>query len=76
MLLVPRSEKVTTNTIKTSYSSSAGTALVFFDEAVVPEEHIIGKPHGCLSPLPLMLPQGRSTAGWSSSWQTSTMSDG
>jgi len=48
VLLVPRSEKVTTNIIKTSYSSSAGTALVFFDEAIVPAENIIGPEHGGL----------------------------
>lgn len=43
---MPRSEKVTTNVMKTSYSSSAGTALVFFDEAIVPAENIFGEyPH-------------------------------
>ncbi|KAF8319272.1 acyl-CoA dehydrogenase NM domain-like protein [Clavulina sp. PMI_390] len=48
VLLVPRTEKVTTKIIKTSYSSAAGTALIFFDEVVVPAENIIGPEHGGL----------------------------
>lgn len=50
MLLIPRSDKVTTSVIKTSYSSAAGTALVFFDEAIVPAENIIGACFPSFSP--------------------------
>eukprot|EP00732_Lithocolla_globosa_P004116 Lithocolla_globosa_v1_NODE_3627_length_1621_cov_4.503831.p1 type:complete len:510 gc:universal NODE_3627_length_1621_cov_4.503831:49-1578(+) len=43
LLLIPRGEGVSTKPIKTSYSSSAGTAYVMFENARVPVENIIGK---------------------------------
>jgi alkylation response protein AidB-like acyl-CoA dehydrogenase len=43
MLLIDRSEGLETKPIKTSYSSIAGTALVFYDNVKVPVENLIGK---------------------------------
>lgn len=43
MLLIPRTEGVTTKTIKTSGSTSAGTALIEFDNVLVPVENLIGE---------------------------------
>jgi len=48
VLLVPRTAEVTTKPIKTAYSSSAGTAHVFFDGVKVPVENIIGPENGGL----------------------------
>eukprot|EP00732_Lithocolla_globosa_P003582 Lithocolla_globosa_v1_NODE_2945_length_1815_cov_5.456250.p1 type:complete len:422 gc:universal NODE_2945_length_1815_cov_5.456250:1366-101(-) len=42
LLLVPRSDAVQTKIIKSSYSSSAGTAFVTYENAVVPKEYLIG----------------------------------
>ncbi|KAH9251794.1 hypothetical protein BASA81_010237 [Batrachochytrium salamandrivorans] len=41
-LLIPRTEGVETKTIQTSYSKSAGTAYVQFDNVKVPVENLIG----------------------------------
>ena len=35
MMMIPRNEGVTTTQIKTTYSSSAGTALVMYDDCKV-----------------------------------------
>lgn len=43
MLLIPRSEGLETKRIKTSYSSSAGTSLVIFEDVKVPVEYILGE---------------------------------
>lgn len=43
MLLIPRQEGVETRPIKTSYSSSAGTAYITFDNVLVPVENLIGE---------------------------------
>ena len=43
MLLIERSEGVETKPIKTSYSSSAGTAYVIFENVKVPVENLLGK---------------------------------
>lgn len=43
MMLIPRVEGVNTKIIKTSYSSSAGTSFVTFDNVKVPVDHIMGK---------------------------------
>ena len=43
VFLVERGEGVATKPIKTSYSSSAGTAFVTFDNVKVPSENILGK---------------------------------
>lgn len=45
MLLIPRIDGVETKAIKTSYSASAGTAYVTFDNVLVPVENLIGKEH-------------------------------
>jgi alkylation response protein AidB-like acyl-CoA dehydrogenase/predicted heme/steroid binding protein len=45
MLLVPRQEGVDTTLIKTSYSSTAGTAFVQFDNVKVPVSHLMGEEH-------------------------------
>jgi alkylation response protein AidB-like acyl-CoA dehydrogenase len=42
MILVDRSMGVETKAIKTSYNSCAGTALVFFDDVLVPKENLMG----------------------------------
>jgi alkylation response protein AidB-like acyl-CoA dehydrogenase len=43
MILIPRGEGVSTKPIKTSYSSTAGTAYVTFDNVRVPVEYILGE---------------------------------
>ncbi|KAK3237200.1 hypothetical protein CYMTET_52705 [Cymbomonas tetramitiformis] len=43
LLLVERSEGLTTKKIKTSYSPAAGTAYVFYDNVKVPVENLLGK---------------------------------
>lgn len=43
MLLIERSEGVETKLIKTSYSPSAGTAYVTFENVLVPVENLLGK---------------------------------
>jgi len=43
MILVPRSDEVTTSVIKSKYSSAAGTAYVKYEGAVVPKRNIFGK---------------------------------
>lgn len=43
VLLIERTEGVYTKLIKTSYSTAAGTALVFFENAKVPVENLIGE---------------------------------
>lgn len=43
MLLIERSEGVETKLIKTSYSTSAGTAYVTFENVLVPVENLLGK---------------------------------
>lgn len=42
-MLIPRSEGVETKAIKTSYSSTAGTAYVTFDKVRVPVANTLGK---------------------------------
>ncbi len=42
VFLVPRTDKVSTKQIKTSYSTAAGTAYITFDNVVVPEENMLG----------------------------------
>lgn len=43
VLLIPRAlEGVSTSQIKTSYSTSAGTAFITFDDVKVPADHILG----------------------------------
>lgn len=43
MLLIERGEGVETKLIKTSYSPSAGTAYVTFENVKVPIENLLGK---------------------------------
>lgn len=43
MLLIPRGEGVSTKQIKTSYSTTAGTAYIEFDNVLVPVENLLGK---------------------------------
>mmetsp|Transcript_17024 Transcript_17024/g.23687 ORF Transcript_17024/g.23687 Transcript_17024/m.23687 type:complete len:515 (+) Transcript_17024:65-1609(+) len=43
MLLIERSEGLETESIKTSYSSSAGTAYITFENVKVPVENLLGK---------------------------------
>lgn len=43
VLLIPRSDNVSTKPVKTSYSPTAGTAYVIFDGARVPASHMLGK---------------------------------
>ena len=43
VLLIERGEGVETKPIKTSYSSSAGTAFVTFDNVEVPVENLLGE---------------------------------
>merc|ERR1719277_2087844 len=42
MLLIERCEGVETKLIKTTYSGCAGTALVIFDNVMVPVENLMG----------------------------------
>ena len=46
MILVERQEGVETKSIKTSYSPSAGTAFVTFDNVKVPVENTLGEEGG------------------------------
>ena len=46
MILIERSEGVETKAIKTSYSSSAGTAYVLFENVSVPVSNLLGKDGG------------------------------
>jgi len=46
VILVPRTEGVETKHIKTSYSSTAGTAFVTFDNVKVPVENTLGPEGG------------------------------
>mmetsp|Transcript_71202 Transcript_71202/g.204197 ORF Transcript_71202/g.204197 Transcript_71202/m.204197 type:complete len:527 (-) Transcript_71202:8-1588(-) len=43
LLLIERSEGLNTRPIKTSYSPAAGTALVTFDDVIVPACNLLGK---------------------------------
>lgn len=43
MLCIPRSEGLNTKKMKTSYSGSAGTAYITFDNVKVPVENLLGK---------------------------------
>ncbi|KAH0839550.1 acyl-CoA dehydrogenase/oxidase [Lanmaoa asiatica] len=43
VLLIPRSDDVSTKPVKTSYSPTAGTAYVTFDGTRVPASHMLGK---------------------------------
>eukprot|EP01113_Clastostelium_recurvatum_P004594 TRINITY_DN1202_c0_g1_i4.p1 TRINITY_DN1202_c0_g1~~TRINITY_DN1202_c0_g1_i4.p1 ORF type:complete len:512 (+),score=81.31 TRINITY_DN1202_c0_g1_i4:2388-3923(+) len=43
MLLIPRGDGVETRPIKTSYSPTAGTAYVVFDNVKVPAENLLGQ---------------------------------
>ncbi|KAL0073318.1 acyl-CoA dehydrogenase/oxidase [Phycomyces blakesleeanus] len=43
MLLIDRSDDVETKAIKTSYSSSAGTSYIIFENVKVPVENLLGK---------------------------------
>ena len=45
MLLIERQEGLETKPIKTSYSASAGTTYVTFDNVKVPAENLLGKEH-------------------------------
>lgn len=45
VLLVERSDAVETKLIKTSYSTTAGTAFVEFNDAKVPVDHLLGEEH-------------------------------
>merc|ERR1719408_606710 len=42
MMLIPRTDAVQTRIIKSKYSSSAGTAFVTYENAVVPKKYLIG----------------------------------
>ena len=46
MLLIERTEGVETKQIKTSYSSSAGTAYITFENVKVPVENLLGEEGG------------------------------
>ncbi|KAG8918275.1 hypothetical protein FRC02_002492 [Tulasnella sp. 418] len=48
VLLIPRGPGVETTQIKTSYSTTAGTAYITFDNVKVPVENILGKENGGL----------------------------
>jgi len=43
MVLIERSEGVSTKLIKTSYSPSAGTAYIIFENVKVPVENLLGE---------------------------------
>jgi len=45
VLLIERDEAVETKLIKTSYSTTAGTAYVEFNDVKVPVDHLLGKEH-------------------------------
>lgn len=46
VILIPRVEGVETKPIKTSYSATAGTAYVTFDDVKVPVENTLGPEGG------------------------------
>ena len=46
MLLIERSEGLETKPIKTSYSPSAGTAYITYENVKVPVENLLGKEGG------------------------------
>ncbi|KAI0300738.1 acyl-CoA dehydrogenase [Russula brevipes] len=46
VILIPRQEGVSTNPIKTSYSPTAGTAFITFDNVRVPVENTLGPEGG------------------------------
>ena len=46
LLLVERSDGLETKPIKTSYSPSAGTAYVTYDDVKVPAENLLGEENG------------------------------
>merc|ERR1719408_62591 len=46
MMLIERTDAVQTKVIKSKYSSSAGTAYVTFQNAVVPKKNLFGKENG------------------------------
>jgi alkylation response protein AidB-like acyl-CoA dehydrogenase len=74
VLLIERDENLETKLIKTSYSTTAGTAFVEYNDVLVPVENLLGKEHqgfavisksiGCFLRGRLTFPQ----------WQTSTTS--
>ena len=45
-MVVPRGEGVSTKPIRTSYSTSAGTAFVIFDNVRVPNDFVITDSDG------------------------------
>ena len=45
VILVPRDETVETKLIKTSYSTTAGTAFVEYNNTKVPRENLLGEEH-------------------------------
>lgn len=45
---MPRSDKVETKQIKTSYSTAAGTAYITFDNVQIPAENMLGPEDGGL----------------------------
>jgi hypothetical protein len=58
VILIPRDDTVETKLIKTSYSTTAGTAYVEFNNTKVPVEGLLGKEHQgfvviSTSPIPL-----------------------
>lgn len=48
VFLVPRGEGVETKSIKTSYSPTAGTGFITFDNVKVPKENMLGPENGGL----------------------------
>ncbi|KAN0113423.1 Acyl-CoA dehydrogenase/oxidase, N-terminal and middle domain containing protein [Russula decolorans] len=52
VILIPRQEGVTTKPIKTSYSPTAGTAYVTFDNVRVPVENTLGPEGGGIFVIP------------------------
>lgn len=46
LLLIERSEGVETKPVKTSYSASAGTSLVIFENVLVPVGNLLGRDGG------------------------------
>ena len=56
MLLIERSEGLTTSKIKTSYSPAAGTAYVFYDNVKVPVGNLLGEENQgfrCVHRIPI-----------------------
>jgi alkylation response protein AidB-like acyl-CoA dehydrogenase len=48
VFLIPRGEGVSTKPIKTSYSPTAGTGYITFDNVKVPSENMLGPENGGL----------------------------